>query len=79
MIYSVSTKLNSSHFKQLMSSKVKRLIGNRIIFMDNARIHGAGIDHLLSGVKVMIDYPPKSSDLNPIENVWAELQRILNK
>jgi hypothetical protein len=26
--------------------------------------------HLLNGIKSM-DWPPHSSDLNPIENVWA--------
>ncbi len=27
----------------------------------------------------IIDFPPKSNDLNIIENVWAELQKNLNK
>lgn len=80
MIYSVPTKLNGSHFKQLMSTKVKPLLGGKTILMDNAKIHGDGIKYLRkSGVRVIIDYPPKSGDLNPIENIWAELQKILNK
>jgi transposase len=80
MIYSVPTTLNSKQFKQLMSSKVKELIGDNTILMDNAKIHGKGITYLLqSGVKVLVDFPPKSPDLNPIENIWAVFQKNLNK
>lgn len=80
MIYSVPTKLNAKCFKQLMSSKVRQLIGDNTLMMDNAKIHGKGIKYLLkSGVKVILDFPPKSPDLNPIENIWAEFQKRLNK
>ncbi len=80
MIYSVPTKFKSIHFKQLMSSKVRHIIGGNAIMMDNAHIHGSGIKYLLkSGVKVITDFPPKSPDLNPIENIWAEFQKKLNK
>lgn len=27
----------------------------------------------------VLDFPPKSNDINIIENVWAELQKILNR
>lgn len=80
MIYSVPTKLKSKHFKQLMISKVRQIIGNKTLMMDNATIHGKGIKYLLkSGVKVLIDFPPKSPDLNPIENIWADFQKRMNK
>lgn len=80
MIYSVPTKLNGQQFKRLMRLKVRQLVGDNTLMMDNARIHGKGIKYLLkSGVKVFTDFPPKSPDLNPIENIWAELQKRLNK
>lgn len=80
MIYSVPTKLNSIHFRQLMRLKVRRIIGNNSLMMDNATIHGKGIKYLLkSGIKVMMDFPPKSPDLNPIENIWANFQKRMNK
>lgn len=80
MIYSAPTKLNSRQFKQLMMKKVESHISNRILLMDNCKIHGEGIKYLLqSGVKVILDYPPKSPDLNPIENIWAELQKKMNR
>lgn len=80
MIYSVPTKLKAIQFKQLMSSKVRNIIGDNTVMMDNATVHGKGIKYLLkSGVNVLIDFPPKSPDLNPIENIWAEFQKRLNK
>lgn len=79
MIYSVPTKLNGKHFKQLMKSKVQNLLENKSILIDNASIHKQGIEYLKkSGVNIF-DFPPKGADLNPLENVWAELQKILNR
>lgn len=80
MIYSVPTELKACHFKQLMSTKIEPLIGGKTVLMDNAPIHGAGIEYLSqSGVTVLRDFPPKSGDLNPIESIWAELQKRMNK
>lgn len=79
MIFSVPTKLNGKHFKQLMSTKVKKLLGNKNILMDNAAIHIEGLKYLRKFGLIIIDFPPKSGDLNPIENVWGELQKKMNK
>lgn len=47
--------------------------------MDNASIHGKGVKYLLeSGIRVIEDFPPKSPDANIIENVWGQMQKILN-
>lgn len=78
--YSVPTKLNGSNFKQLMSTRVRSHLEDKIVLMDNATIHLKGIYYLIqSGVSVLVDFPPKSNDLNPIENVWAEFQKKLNE
>lgn len=81
MIYSVSTNLNGDEFKQLMERKIKNMLTeNSIVVMDRASIHTKGLKFLNeSGIEVIEDFPPKSNDLNPIENIWAELQKRVNK
>lgn len=79
MLYSVSTKFDGQKFTHLMKNKVKDIVEGSTILMDNATIHTTGMKYLESiGISV-IDFPPKSNDLNVIENVWAELQKILNR
>ncbi|KAG4080632.1 hypothetical protein HA402_013162 [Bradysia odoriphaga] len=78
-IYSVSTKLNGTEVKQLMRKNIKRDIGNSVVLLDNASIHNKCIEYLRKKEIIVLDFPPKSNDLNIIENVWAELQKNLNK
>lgn len=53
--------------------------GGRHTFMqDGARVHTArrSIGYLQTkGIKVMTDWPARSPDLNPLENLWALVQR----
>lgn len=78
VIYSVSTKLNGIEFEQLVKTRIKDIISDATLLMDNATIHNMGVKHLLEcGVRVL-DFPPKSPDINIIENVWGRLQKILN-
>lgn len=78
-IYSVSTKLTGKEFEQLIKMKIKNVVRGTLL-MDNASIHNKGVKHLLeSDINVLIDFPPKSPDINIIENVWALLQRIMNR
>lgn len=78
VIYSVSTNLNGEEFEQLVKTRIKDVISDATLLMDNATIHNMGKKHLLEcGVRVL-DYPPKSPDMNVIENVWGRLQKILN-
>lgn len=81
MIYSVSTHLTGDEFKQLMERKIKNILTEySIVVMDRASIHNKGLEFLNeSGIHVIRDFPPKSNDLNPIENIWAELQKRANK
>lgn len=48
----------------------------RIFMQDNAPQHSAADTMaLLSRQRFeMLDWPPRSPDLNPIENVWAEME-----
>lgn len=79
MLYSVSTNLRSDEFEQLIRTKVKQIVRNTIVLMDNASIHSKGLGYLIdTEVDVFDDFPPKSPDLNIIENVWGRLQKILN-
>lgn len=78
-IYSVSTKMNGAEFKQLMRKKIENDIVNSTIVIDNAKIHAKCVNYLRDKGIVVLDFPPKSNDLNIIENVWAELQKNLNR
>lgn len=78
-IYSVSTNLTGKQVTQLMQKKIADGIGNRIVLLDNASIHSNCMKYLTEHGNAVLDFPPKSNDINIIENVWAELQKILNR
>lgn len=79
VLYSVSTNLTGKEFEQLVRLKIENIVRDSTVLMDNATIHKKGVNHLLeAGVHVLVDFPPKSPDMNIIENVWARLQKILN-
>lgn len=52
-----------------------------VFMQDNASIHKeVSVMKYLEDEKVnLLSWPPRSPDLNPIENVWAEMQRLVNK
>ncbi len=77
-LYSVSTKLTGKEFEQLIKMHIRNDVKGKVL-MDNATIHNKGVKYLLqTGIQVLVDFPPKSPDINIIENVWSLLQRILN-
>lgn len=79
ILYSVSTNFSGKQFAQLTKDKLLNIAKDKTILMDNASIHSKGVMYLKNqGVRV-VDFPPKSNDLNLIENVWAMLQRNLNR
>lgn len=69
-------------YREVLDEHLRTVISDDSIFMhDNAPIHTAGIikEFLQDlGVEVM-DWPPYSPDLNPIENLWFLLKEAIYK
>lgn len=76
-IYSVSTKLTANEVTQLMRKEVLKHIDSTVL-MDNASIHSQCMEFLARAGKTVIDFPPKSNDMNVIENIWGRFQKNLN-
>lgn len=78
MLYTVSNNLNGNEFEQLIRLKVANIIKNTKLLMDNASIHRKGLNYLKRSGIAIFNFPPKSPDMNLIENVWAMLQKKIN-
>lgn len=79
VIYSVSTNFTGKQFTQLARDKLMDIVKDQTVLMDNATIHSNGIKYLKNSGVSVLDFPPKSNDMNLIENVWAMLQKNLNR
>lgn len=79
------TKLCSDDYVEMLKAKFtapyrrqRERYPNTIFMQDGASIHRAAVVRLEKEyVNVLPDWPPHSPDLNPIENLWANMKREL--
>lgn len=77
-------RFNSNHYLRILKTHVTPIMnrfmddGDPCIFMqDNAPTHTAAIvmNYFSRRRYEVMEWPPKSPDLNPIENLWGEMER----
>lgn len=76
-------RFNSKRYKRILRTNVIPMMNNfeqertpRIFMQDNSPVHtSATVMALFSRKRFeLMDWPPKSPDLNPIENVWSKME-----
>ena len=78
-INKISSNINPSN--EAFFPTTSRRYSNYIFQHDNDPKHTAHIvkNYLRNQQIEMLEWPPQSPDLNPVEYLWAELNRKLNK
>jgi len=79
-------KMNSQHYQNMIEPQLtmfgERICGPQWLFQqDNAPIHSSMSSKnwfISKGIRVL-DWPPLSPDINPIENIWAVISRDIYK
>ena len=61
--------------------EIEKVKSDYIFMQDNASIHKTEpvMKYLKDEHIETFDWPARSPDLNPIENIWTEMQKLLNK
>ena len=76
--------ITSDVFKCAMTKRggflsfLKRHSGARVA-MDNAPCHNGSFRTFKENEVVVLDFPPKSPDLNPIENIWEIMDAFIER
>lgn len=72
-----------SYVKEILTLIEEEVVEHDLIYMhDNASIHKAAYTRQwLEGhnINILTNWPPRGADMNPVENVWGELQRRVRK
>lgn len=74
----IKENFNARRYIRLLSAYVTPKLQGDLIFMhDNSPVHTAQIvgEYITKKNYVVLEWPPKSPDINPIENVWALMAR----
>ena len=76
--------VNEVSYKDILKRlflKTKRFYPNNnfILMQDNALPHQSNINFILNSNVKLLDHPPQSPDLNPIEGLWGLIKDIINK
>ena len=79
--FNAGESVDAAAYQKAIASSLKVVQRRKLIFMqDGARCHTAASTMAVleaAKVEVLQDFPPRSPDLNPIENMWSLVDRLV--